>query len=357
MTKIYEWNELKGEFHQGSLLLGNGSSISVNECFKYKSLYEKAKELGYLSSDVQSVFNKFGVNDFELVLRRLWQAKQVNEALGIARGEVDHAYEHVRTALIKTVRETHVTYDEASLHLDAIYKFMKPFDYVISLNYDLIVYWAMLAGNDTLGQWFKDCFTPVQFKNDWWNLKGAYKAEGTTLCFYPHGNLILYRHDFSSERKINKKDKGSLLDAILEQWEISDLAPAFVCEGTRDKKVESISSLHYLEKIYYEVLTDLSECLVVYGWGFSDQDGHIIEQIEKSKVKKVAVSVFGNDQVFCGYVENKLKKMKLTKLRFFNAESENCWNSSSREIKGEEFYLGLLSPGEKIVKIAKIFEI
>ncbi|USE36597.1 DUF4917 family protein [Endozoicomonas sp. SCSIO W0465] len=188
MAEILNWNEIKEEFHQGSLLLGNGSSIAVHECFKYESLYEKSVELGYLTENVQAVFEKFGVNDFELVLRRLWQAKLVNEALDLPRGEVEIAYEKVRNALISTVRETHVKYDDARLHLQSIYKFMQSFETVISLNYDLIVYWAAQYGNRELGTWFKDCFHRSEFRNDWRNLRIPYKAKRATLYFYPHGN-------------------------------------------------------------------------------------------------------------------------------------------------------------------------
>jgi hypothetical protein len=139
MPDIVEWNDIKDDFVDGGLLLGNGSSVAVSRSFAYESLFEEAKRLGYLTAPVQGVFDKFGVEDFELVLRRLWQAKLVNEALGLPHGPVEVAYEKVRNALISTIRNIHVSHEDAEPHLENIYKFMSQFNKVISLNYDLIV--------------------------------------------------------------------------------------------------------------------------------------------------------------------------------------------------------------------------
>jgi hypothetical protein len=140
MTKVRQWEELKDDFEAGSLILGNGSSMAVSDKFGYGSLFEEATKLGHLTKSVQKVFESFDVEDFELVLRRLWQAKKVNEALGIEVDVVDESYQRVRKALISTVRDVHVSYQEAEEHLEHIYQFMKPFKKVVSLNYDLIVY-------------------------------------------------------------------------------------------------------------------------------------------------------------------------------------------------------------------------
>lgn len=336
MVDIVQWSDIKEDYHKGSLLLGNGSSIAVDGCFNYPSLFEEAVRLGHLTENVQAVFGKFGVSDFELVLRRLWQAKLVNEALELPRGEVEEAYEAVRRALISTVRDTHVCYDDARDHLEPIYKFMQEFDFVISLNYDLIVYWAAQFGNRSLGRWFKDCFQPSTFRDDWEELLTPYGAEGATLYFYPHGNLVLRRYGFSSERKIQAGEDNNLLDAILEKWETDNLTPAFVCEGTEKNKRDAISSCNYFERVFYEVLPSLEDTLVVYGWGFGDQDQHIIKQISKSKIKKIAVSIHGNDEVLAGNIERNLEELGLDELVFFDSVSDGCWNNPVQEENEEE---------------------
>lgn len=361
MANILQWNDIKEDYHKGSLLLGNGASIAVDNCFNYSSLYEKALELGHLTGKVQAVFDKFKVDDFELVLRRLWQAKLVNEALKLPRGEVEIAYENVRNALISTVRDTHVTYDDALDHLPHIYQFMQKFNSVISLNYDLIVYWAAQYGNRDLGSWFKDCFNGTKFNDDWEMYTEPYGAAGVTVYFYPHGNLVLRRHGFSDARKIQAGRNENLLDSILLKWESEGLAPAFVCEGTEDNKRDVISSCRYFEQVFYEVIPSIDETLVIYGWGFGDQDNHIINQISKSGVRKVAVSIYGDDKVLCGNIESKLAPLKLHELKFFNSRSAGCWNNpdenKNEEVNGVQEQLVHLSPGEKLVGIQKIIQL
>lgn len=359
MPEIVQWNNIQEDYHQGSLLLGNGASIAVDGCFNYNSLYEEAVNRGFITEQVRGVFEKFAVTDFELVLRRLWQAKLVNEALELPRGEVEIAYENVRQALIQTVRATHVKYDHARKHLEPIYQFMKPFKTVISLNYDLVVYWASQYGNRDLGNWFKDCFNKSEFIEDWQKLRTTLRAKGSTLYFYPHGNLVLHRYGFSGERKIfTREQDDNLLEAILRKWQDENLAPAFVCEGTLENKLEAISSCNYFERVFYEVMPSLSETLVIYGWGFGDQDEHIIKQLKKSNVRKVAVSIYGNDQVLVGQVERKLAALGLEELRFFDSASSGCWNNLPQEndeteedeLPGETFLLS----GERVAAIRRV---
>jgi hypothetical protein len=333
MAKVKLWEEIKDDFQSGSLILGNGASIAVSTRFGYSSLFEEASKLEHLSKPVQKVFESFDVEDFELVLRRLWQAKLVNKALNIEHGKVEKSYQQVRSALIATVRDVHCTYQEAEKHLEHIHLFMKSFKKVVSLNYDLIVYWAAMLGNRTNYYWFKDCFNKERKFGNW-------QDETGTVFVYPHGNLVLRRNNFSGAKKITASNSAQLLDSILEKWVNQDMAPVFVCEGTRESKEQSISSCDYLEKVFYEVLPNLDLNLVIYGWAMAKQDAHLIEQIKKSTPKKVAVSVYNSDVVFMGKVEKKLISIGVEEIIFFDSESAGAWNQPSTEWiktqKGEE---------------------
>jgi len=324
MEKVKQWEDIKNDFEAGSLLLGNGASMAVSDKFGYGSLFDEATKLGHLTKPVLKVFKSFDVEDFELVLRRLWQAKKVNEALDIEVAVVDKSYQIVRKALIATVRDIHVTYQEAEEHLEHIYLFMKSFKKVVSLNYDLIVYWAAMLGNRSDHSLFKDCFNGERKFGSWRDKVG-------TLFFYPHGNLVLRRSNFSGAKKIVTGDSSQLLDSILDKWVNKDLAPAFVCEGTQESKEQSISSCDYLEKVFYEVLPNLESNLVIYGWAMAEQDGHLIEQISKSKPENVAVSVYNNNEVFMGQVEKQLKDIGVKKVIFFDSESAGAWNQPSTD--------------------------
>ena len=131
--EILPWSEISDQFGD-NLLLGNGASIAVDERFRYRSLKEHAIENGLFSEDVQSLFDFFRTNDFELVLRIVWQSTNVNAALGIEDEKTEQAYRHVRDCLIDAVRDIHPEYGEVEDHLPAIASFMRCFKTIVSLN-------------------------------------------------------------------------------------------------------------------------------------------------------------------------------------------------------------------------------
>ncbi|MEO6934943.1 MAG: DUF4917 family protein [Collimonas sp.] len=326
MVEIVKWSDIAGNFTDG-LILGNGASIAIHDGFSYKSLFAKAQELGFITECVAKVFQQFKVEDFEFVLRRLWYAKLVNEALEIKVGPVDAAYNEIRNALISTIRCTHVSYDEAAQHLPAIRSFLKNFKTVVTLNYDLTLYWAAMHGNANNEHAFKDCFHSGKFVDDWEEYRTPYgKEKAVTLYFYPHGNLVLTREDDLTESKCSAKSKG-LLDAIIDTWEKGSVVPLFVCEGTSGHKRKAIESSSYLHRIYREIIPSLGKSLTIYGWGIGDQEKHILEQLENAKLDRVAVSVRDNNQEYVQHVLSKFVKIGIHNVTFFDSSSQGCWNN------------------------------
>lgn len=330
MPEIQTWSEIQNRFTDG-LLLGNGASMAVHGGFGYASLFKAACDLGQVDEKVQRVFDSFGTDDFELVLRRLWQAKLVNEALEIPPGPVETAYELVRSALIATVRATHVSHADAKPHLENIYPFLKGFKTVVSLNYDLILYWAAMLGNNNpeIGFWFKDGFVHGAFRDEWQSVRDPHKnAKGSTLYFYPHGNLVLARTSFASEEKIAAGKGSDLLESILARWEAADgPSPIFVCEGTADHKKGSIGSSSYLRRVFREVIPQLGDSLVIYGWSMSAQDAHIFDQLQRANIKRAAVSVLNGNPALMQSAEDQLKKIGINEVLFFDSSSPGCWNN------------------------------
>lgn len=329
--EIHKWNDIK-DGYGGAILLGNGASISVHADFSYGSLKQHATDNGLLTEDVQSVFNFFHTDDFELILRIVWQATNVNKSLDIDDEKTEQAYSHVRDCLISAVRDIHPEHDNVSDQIPIIYEFLKGFETVISLNYDLIVYWAMMYGLDVNDNHaFKDCFIDSRFDDDWQRFRKPFGNQKTcSLVFYPHGNLILARDKIENERKISSAEM-SLLEEILSKWKKGSYVPLFVSEGTSEQKIKSIHSSYYLNTVYREVLPNLPANIVLYGWGLGEHDLHIIERISKSDIKKVAVSVLDSDKVYCNRVFQILKdkighKCEIT---FFDCHSDDCWNSGT----------------------------
>lgn len=77
----------------------------------------------------------------------------------ISNTDLSQVYKEIRNGLIATVRSIHPSYQEVYPFLENIYNFIKQFNTIISLNYDLILYWALMYGlgiNDNFS--LKDCF-------------------------------------------------------------------------------------------------------------------------------------------------------------------------------------------------------
>lgn len=335
---IKEWRELEDE-DWNSLLLGNGASIAVSKQFCYGTLYEVAEKEGMLR-DAKNIFEKLKTTDFERALLACWYAKVVNESLVGSSNIVDCAYESIRTALIGAVKKVHSPFRSISGHLKQIHNFMSKFQTVFSLNYDLIVYWAMMEGNKECLFRFKDCFIDGIFSDnvDSIIIKYPSKARGLdTLVFYPHGNLIL-AEDFSyNERKLMVNGGGDLLTTIGRKWKDGNLKPIFVSEGTSSEKLASIGRSRYLTIVYERLIpTKVGEGLVVYGWGMQDNDRHILDAIKLGSMNRMAVSVFRSKDPFsyCRHVMDSLEKAGIdVKPEFFWSGSPGCWNNPKKGVK------------------------
>lgn len=165
--QIYNWSDISGQYSD-SILLGNGASISMNKRFTYSSLKEHAIKHGLLTDQIQRLFEYFNTDDFELILRLVWQANKVNLALTITDQQTRVAYEHVRDCLIRAVQSIHPEYSEVEQQFPYIANFLRSFKTVFSLNYDLTLYWVIMYANRVSnGHSFKDCIIHGQFDNDW----------------------------------------------------------------------------------------------------------------------------------------------------------------------------------------------
>ncbi|HJE54797.1 MAG TPA: DUF4917 family protein, partial [Acinetobacter pseudolwoffii] len=266
----------------------------------------------------------------------VWHAKLINKHLGIIDQKLDSAYENIKQALIKVVKEVHCEHSDIADQLPQLYQFTKQFRIVVSLNYDLILYWILMYGNrNEDGHRFKDCFQGSGlFRNNWQDLRNPIRKEKeVTLSLYQHGNLSIFRDAKNTETKVQRGDFEGLLEVITSQWEDNKI-PLFVAEGTGTKKLESIKSSPYLSTIFYEVLPDLitqKANLVIYGWSLGKQESHLVKQIFKNNQSgKVAISIFQNNQEECHRIYRLIKNEKVApniEVEFFDSQSSGCWNN------------------------------
>lgn len=327
--EIHQWKAIQDRY-DGTLILGNGASITINNAFRYDSLRQYAIDHNLFDQDIQKLFTFFDTTDFELILRTVWQATNVNNCLSIPDERTQQAYTHVRNCLIETVRQIHPNYENIRRHLPNTFNFIKKFATIISLNYDLIIYWTVMHGNSSdSSHALKDCFSKGKFVDDWSNYrKPIWGQSSCGLVFYPHGNLILARDKIESEFKIDNTGTDNLLENILAKWETSTCVPLFVSEGKCDQKINSIQNSNYLNTIYKEVLPSSSQKIVIYGWGLNEQDHHILIALKKAAVIEVAISVHDNDQRYCAKASEAIHTIlgDHIKIYFFDSGSPGAWH-------------------------------
>jgi hypothetical protein len=331
MEPVLNWADIAANFVHG-LILGNGASIAFDQRFDYRSLKEYATDHGLITADVQRVFDHLNTGDFELVLRMLWHAQMINEALDIQDARTTQAYISVRDALIATVHAIHVSHAEVRTRLAAAATFMSHFSTVASLSYDLLVYWAVLVGNEATTNRLKDCFLHGEFHQDWRLLREPYPNNtAATLVFYPHGCLALGADLYGRESKIHAGDASTLLDTIFDRWAVGAITPIFVSEGTSSQKVAAIRRSPYLTTVYEEVLPELGDSVVVFGWSLHERDDHLLDAICLGPVHRLAVAVNPTAPTLAEFQATVRRKLGerlgqgAFELVFFDRGSQGCW--------------------------------
>lgn len=345
---LYNWKDI-ADSYKHTLVIGNGASIAVNPSFNYSSLYLSAKESGLVSKEANNLFEYFETKDFEYILRLLSNAHDINVALKISEDQTVKIHYAIRNALINVVQQLHVTYDQVAPVIPNVISFLEQFETVFSLNYDLILYWAILWANDNdANKYFIDCFIKNgAFEEDWQWLRKKYKGKDTTLVFYPHGNLALTTKNGEtikiSRGKIVTEVENAmvlisrdLMKTIQEAWKSKGSVPLFVSEGSSKQKLMAIQRNGYLNSVYESALPVNNGTITIYGWSIGDQDEHILSRLISGRPKKIAISIYKSEdwEGKAFEMRNKILKIYFQKHRdapeeimFYDSSSQGCWKN------------------------------
>ncbi|MGE4489740.1 MAG: DUF4917 family protein, partial [Kiritimatiellales bacterium] len=130
------------------LMLGNGFSRACrNDLFAYEALFKQAE--GQLSDRVKKAFEILNTHDFETIMRILNSSADVlpvytSDASLISLLEEDvHA---LRDALATAIAGSHPARpgDISPFEFAACRSFLNNFNNIYTLNYDLLLYWALM---------------------------------------------------------------------------------------------------------------------------------------------------------------------------------------------------------------------
>jgi hypothetical protein len=322
------------------VLLGNGFSRACrNDLFAYEALFTQAQET--LSPRAKNAFHALRTTDFEVVMRALQQAVDLVHVYAPTNAALAKLFtedtEKLRDVLAQAIASSHP--DRPNKIKDrefaACRLFLSHFDNIYTLNYDLLLYWALMhndvddqviAGNDGFHQ-------PEDGPEDYveWDVGGVRSQN----VFYLHGALHVF--DAGAEvRKYTWCNTGiALVDQIREALG-QNRYPIYVTEGTSKSKMKRIQHSAFLSRALRS-FAQISGSLFVYGHSLANSDEHVLRLIERGKIKTVYVSIYGdpnskdNQRIISrarGFTDCRALCSRRNKLgvAFFDAASAKVWS-------------------------------
>lgn len=299
----YDWAKGANSKNNPHLLLGNGFSVAFNSAiFSYNALLDHARNTQNLTPVAEKFFEKLDTSDFEMVIQNISNAASALEVLDYEKHKDEVAELREEANLLKDL----LAQTLASLHperpmeiKDDVYlrvrEFLNKHKNLYTANYDLLLYWTLMQENERgKFQASDDGFRTPEYEAEYvvWNHLNPHEQK----LYYLHGALHLYRDTRNAElQKLTwTRTKDALIDQIREQLN-NDRFPLIVAEGTSAEKLAKIQTSDYLSK-GLRSLAAIGGGAIVYGLSFSENDAHISDALVKSKVQRVAVSLYGDPE-------------------------------------------------------------
>ena len=281
-----------------NLLLGNGFSRACrNDLFSYTALFDAAKEQGLLDDHLLETFDILGTDDFEIVMRALDDSARVYSVYAPDAPQLANRMrsdaDTLRDTLAQVISANHP--ERANEIADAEFqhcrRFLRGFDSIYTLNYDLLLYWSLMQ-NDIDGEPMKcdDGFRqPEDGIEDYveWTLDIQ-----TQNIFYLHGALHIFDGGSIIQKYTWSNTGIALVDQIRDALS-KNRYPIYVSEGSSKSKRERVLHNAFLIR-GYRSLASLSSPLVIFGHSLSENDDHVLDCIERSRIPMLFISLFGD---------------------------------------------------------------
>jgi hypothetical protein len=321
------------------LLLGNGFSRACrNDLFAYEALFTQAKK--NLSPSAKKAFDALKTTDFEAVMRALKQACDLVRVYAPTRPKLAETLaadaEKLRDVLAQAIASSHpdrpnnITDEE----FRACRKFLSNFQNIYTLNYDLLLYWALMHSDvDDLTIPCNDGFhQPEDGPEDYvvWEVGDV----GSQNVFYMHGAL----HLFDAGAEIQKYTWCNTGIALVEQIRealANNRYPIYVAEGSSESKMQRVQHSAFLSR-GFRSFAQIGGSLFIYGHSLAINDEHVLRLMERGTVSTAYVSIYGDPQTKDNkriiaraeaFPTSRDKSRRRNKLdvRFFDAASAEVW--------------------------------
>jgi len=309
---------------KASLLIANGFSQAWDaQIFNYANILDAAS-FGDRDKKIKKLFSLSNTYDFESIMNQLVSAQIVLENYGGDPNliqEIKDDQEILKEALVKAIAKTHPSIPNkiTDTQFVAVRKFLSTFGNIFSLNYDLLLYWAINKFDiDPPGYRVDDGF---RYPNVW-NV-----VDTNQNLFFLHGGLHLYDEGMCIKKHAYTNNGFTIIDHVRSNLQKQKF-PLFVSEPTDSKKKSKIEHNPYLN-IAFRKFGEIQGSLFIHGHSMDENDKHIFNQITSSDVRKVYISIFGNEHS----PENKKSKANALayiqtqniSVNFYQAETAPVW--------------------------------
>ena len=199
----------------------------------------------------------------------------------------------LREVLASTIASSHPDRpaDIAPDQYSACRVFLSHFKSIYTLNYDLLLYWALMQSEVEPQVTSDDGFRqPEDGPEDYvtWEVDRT----DSQSVHYLHGAL----HIFDAGAEVQKYtwcNTGlALIDQIRAALE-ADKYPLFVAEGSDEEKLERIQHSGFLNRSYRS-FAKISGPLFIFGHSLAENDEHILRLIDRGKMNPIFVGLFGD---------------------------------------------------------------
>ena len=323
------------------LLLGNGFSIALRpDIFSYESLFKRAdfKDVPRAAD----LFKALNTHDFEAVIRVLVSAAKLLQVYGAPAALIEQFKKDaaaLKSILVTAIGKNHPDrpFDVKPEQYAACRDFLAHFHHIYTLNYDILLYWALMQTEvDKLDLRPDDGFRHPEEEEDATYVSWI-EAHSPTIYFL-HGALHLFDDGSQIIKYTWSKTDIPLLDQIRDALE-AERYPLFVAEGQSKEKLTKILHNAYLHKAlrsFQSICTQRNAAMFIYGHSLSSNDNHVLRQISRESIGQLYVSLYGdpgnqnNKAIIAaaeGIVAQRQGRRKAPPLTvtFFAAESAHVW--------------------------------
>ncbi len=320
---LNDWNEIKEQYENYEILIGNGFSINFDERFRYTNLFQKFID-SLKTPNEQELYQSFETSNFELIMSQLLTAKSINEKFGINSEKIDNSIDILKEGLLESLSNSHPqSYEISSNLFDYLSEQFIDFATIYTLNYDLILYHIILKIKDKNKNIDKTKVFGDHFKYN--NRKtlifNGDREDVTKSIYYLHGSLFIFTKNLEIFKLTSFIEGSNFIDTIRSTIE-GNIIPIIITEGSAENKLKAIKSNYYLTHCYIKLINS-SNPLLIYGASLSEADIHIVDAINKTD-RSIIFSIRRGSKTedeITEYMTTIRKKFNGHKIEFVSSES------------------------------------